>query len=222
MIIYKDKNYVICSKLPGVSSQISDKGPDMPELLSHEMGIPQNKIHPIHRLDVAVGGTMIYALGEASAARLCTLVSDRTMEKRYLAVIHGEPSEENAVMKDYLFKDSSKNKSFVVKRLRKGVKVASLEYEVLAVANTDTGKASLVRILLHTGRTHQIRVQFSHRKTPLYGDRRYGSGNDGCAVALWSNSIDFNSPFDGEGKHYSSLPDTDSFPWNLFDKKHYT
>ncbi len=190
----------------------------MPTAISAETGMPVCNIHPVHRLDNPVGGTMIYAPGKESAAKLSEMVAKGNMQKTYLAVVHGKPEEEKGVFKDLLFKDSSKNKSFVVKRMRKGVKEASLEYEVLDTVCFEDKEMTLVKILLHTGRTHQIRVQFSHRKMPLAGDRRYGSGKDDCSVALWSYAIGFDSPFDNARKEYSSVPDTTQFPWNLFDK----
>lgn len=217
MIIYQSPNYIICKKAVGVSSQKTDANSNMPSLISEAADIPVCNIHTIHRLDNPVGGTMVYALGKDSASKLSALVSDNKIQKTYLAVIHGKPEEKSGLMEDLLFKDSSKNKSFVVKRMRKGVKRALLEYEVLSTVQHDSNEMSLVKILLHTGRTHQIRVQFSHRKMPLLGDRRYGSGKDDCSVALWSHAIQFTSPFDGEVKNYSSLPDTKKFPWCLFD-----
>ena len=217
MIIFKTKNYIICKKTIGVSSQKTDGTKDMPSLLSESTGIPANSIYTIHRLDNLVGGTMVYALDKGSAAKLSTLVADGKMQKTYLAIIHGKPEEKSGFMEDLLFKDSSKNKSYVVKRIRKGVKRALLEYELIDTVQYDGKELSLVKILLHTGRTHQIRVQFSHRKLPLVGDRRYGSGKDDCPVALWSHELKFTSPFDSEDKTYSSLPDVEKFPWCLFD-----
>ena len=217
MIISENQNYIVCQKTVGISSQKTDGNNDMPSLIAENTDIPLNDIHPIHRLDNLVGGTMVYAVGKSSASILSGLVADNNMQKTYLAVIHGSPEEKSGFMEDLLFKDSSKNKSYVVKRMRKGVKRALLEYEVLDTVQYDSKEMSLVKILLHTGRTHQIRVQFSHRKLPLFGDRRYGSGKDDCSVALWSHKIEFTSPFDGEYKTYSSLPDTEKFPWCMFN-----
>lgn len=221
MIIFKNENYIICKKPVGISSQKTDGNNDVPTAISSEIGVAIDSIHPVHRLDKPVGGTMIYALGKISAAKISEMVAKGNIQKAYLAVIHGKPDEDKGVFKDLLFKDSSKNKSFVVKRMRRGVKEASLEYEVLATAFNSTEEMSLVKILLHTGRTHQIRVQFSHRKMPLAGDRRYGSGKDSCSVALWSYALGFVSPFDNTYKEFSSAPDTSQFPWNLFDESNY-
>ncbi len=217
MIIHNEQNYIICKKPVGVSSQKTNGKCDMPTIISQEINVSLDSIYPIHRLDNAVGGTMVYALTKQSAASLSKIVSEGNMQKTYLAIIHGKPEAEKGVLEDLLFKDSSKNKSYVVKRLRKGVKEASLEYELIDTVCYECKQMSLVKILLHTGRTHQIRVQFSHRKMPLVGDRRYGSGKDNCPVALWSHKISFDSPFDNTKRQYSSLPDAMQFPWNLFD-----
>ena len=216
-IIYQDENYIVCRKPVGVTSQKDDSKKDMTELISERIGIPADSVHPVHRLDTLVGGTMIYAVSKPGAAELGRLISQNLMTKQYLAVVHGCPEAQSGIFEDLLFKDTKRSKSFVVKRMRKGVKNAKLEYKVLGTANADSGVISLVKIKLHTGRTHQIRVQFSSRKMPLLGDRQYGSGKDGCPVALWSHSLDFVSPFDGQKVTYSTLPDSSEFPWNMFD-----
>lgn len=216
-IIYNDENYVVCEKPVGVSSQKSENTEDMLFLLAKKLNAEKEYIHPVHRLDVQVGGVMIYALGSKSAAKLSKLVAENRLKKYYLAAVHGVPPEEKGVFSDLLFKDSKTNKSYVVKKMRKGVKKAELEYEVLSTAEFCGEKISLVKILLHTGRTHQIRVQFAHRKMPLLGDRRYGSGKDKCNVALWSEKIEFLSPFDNKQKNYSLMPEKNVFPWSLFE-----
>ena len=111
-----------------------------------------------------------------------------------------------------LFKDSRKNKTFVVKRERKGVKEAVLRYEVVSESN----KHALVKVFLETGRSHQIRVQFASRKTPLTGDGKYGSRDNRCSVALWSHSLKFVHPFTKKEVCVSSLPDSETYPWNEF------
>jgi len=113
-----------------------------------------------------------------------------------------------------LFKDSAKNKSYVVKRMRKGVKEAELEYELLASNEI----SSLVRIRLKTGRSHQIRVQFSSRAMPLLGDVKYGSTEKGCNIALWSNRLCFRHPVSGVLLDFSAPP-PEEYPWNLFNSK---
>ena len=122
------------------------------------------------------------------------------MVKEYVALVHGTPPQ-SGDWEDFLFKDSRKNKVFVVKRERKGVKKARLEYTLL-----QSGDPSLVRIRLHTGRSHQIRVQFSSRGFPLVGDHKYGSRDEAAAPMLFSCKITF--PYQGEQKSFEQMP-----PW---------
>ena len=190
----------------------------MIELLAEELNIASEEVHPVHRLDTPVGGTMVYATTKEGARELGKLVSENRMQKQYLAVVCGKPEEDEGILCDLLFKDSFKNKSFVVKRMRKGVKKASLEYKTLATAEHEGNTYSLVSILLHTGRTHQIRVQFASRKMPLTGDRRYGSGKDGMPLGLWCRSLEFENPFKNKNTiYFETKPDTDAYPWKLFD-----
>ena len=184
-IIEQSENYVICIKPFGISSEH-----DMPKLLTEALG---GEIFCVHRLDNAVGGIMVFAKNRKTAALLSKQISDHTFEKKYLAVIEGKPSENSGEMRDLLFKDSFKNKSYVVKRMRKGVKEAVLNYNLLSEQNG----LSLVEISLVTGRTHQIRVQFASRKMPLVGDRRYGSKIPSDNICLWSHSLSF---YDNNGE----------------------
>lgn len=206
-ILFEDDDYIVCVKPVGVQSQ-NDRTEDMVRLLSAQTG---SDIYPVHRLDTVVGGTMVFAKNSRFAAELSGQITDKFFEKRYLAVLSGIPVKDSDTLKDLLFKDSSKNKTYVVKRERRGVKKASLEYEAIGKADGKT----LVRILLHTGRTHQIRVQFSSRKLPLVGDGKYGSRDNNCNVALWSETVSFI--VNGERREYSSCPDYKNYPWNLFN-----
>lgn len=205
-ILFENKDFVVCIKPVGICSQ-SEKAEDMVKLLRAQTG---SDIFPVHRLDTAVGGTMVFAKNSKTAALLSKQITDGTFKKKYLAVITGRPEEKSGVLKDLLFKDSSKNKTFVVRRERRGVKKASLEYETLMTAEG----LSLVSILLHTGRTHQIRVQFASRKMPLVGDGKYGSKDNRCTVALWSNEVSFI--YNSDNMTFLSEPDKATFPWNLF------
>ena len=186
----------------------------MPELLKNATGA--YKIDTVHRLDKAVGGLMVYSKNQIASSSLSKQIADRKMIKEYLAVVHGSLPEKSGEMCDYLFKDSSKCKSFVVKNERKGAKFAKLEYKLLGSADYKGEKFSLVKIRLCTGRTHQIRVQFSSRKMPLAGDRKYGSGNDGCDIVLWSHRLCFSHPKSGETLDFKRYPKADKFPWDLF------
>lgn len=205
-ILFENNDLVACVKPVGIASQ-NDKTEDMVKLLGAQLG---SEIYPVHRLDAAVGGTMVFAKNQKSAAKLSKLVADGGFRKRYIAVVSGKPEKDADVLEDLLFKDSSKNKSYVVRRERKGVKKAKLEYELVASVEN----MSLVRVLLHTGRSHQIRVQFSSRKMPLVGDGKYGSKDNRCNVALWSEEIAFT--WNSDKMHFVSKPDIAKFPWSLF------
>lgn len=205
-ILFINDDFLACVKPIGVPSQ-SDGAEDMVRLLSAQTG---GEIYPVHRLDTAVGGTMIFARNKKSAAYLSKEISEKRFVKKYYAVTEGLPDEKEGRLEDLLFKDKRKNKSFVVKRERKGVRRASLDYRVIDEAD---GKA-LVSVRLNTGRSHQIRVQFASRKLPLVGDGKYGSRDNGCDVALWSHSIEFK--FDNKTLLFESVPDTGDYPWNLF------
>ena len=209
-ILYEDEYIVAAVKPSGVLSQ-SGEGANMIDLLSQGRG----DIFPVHRLDKNVGGTMVFAKTKSASAAMSSMIQNNEIQKEYLAVVCGEPHEKNGVFEDLLFKDSSKNKSFVVKRMRKGVKKAVLEYETLQTVNNGEQILSLVKVKLHTGRTHQIRVQFSSRKMPLLGDGRYGGKCGKCDIALWSERLLFNHPVTGQTICLESEPPA-QYPWKLF------
>ena len=178
-ILYEDKYMLVCEKPVGVESQISNKNKaDMPTLLSQyrrERG-ENSYIGVVHRLDTATGGVMIYSKREDMTGKLSALVQSADYEKTYLAVAHGTPEETSGEMRDLLFHDKMKNKSFVCSKKRSGVKAAILNYRVLGTAEREDGDPiSLLEIKLITGRTHQIRVQLASRKMPLVGDGKYHS-----------------------------------------------
>ena len=186
-ILFDDKNIVVIVKPVGMDSEH-----EVPAALGGDL-------YPVHRLDKNVGGVMVYARTKAAAAALSKAIQDGTMVKEYVAMVHGTPPEIGD-WEDLLFKDSSKNKVFVVKKERKGVKKARLEYVRL-----NAGERSLVRIRLHTGRSHQIRVQFSSRGFPLVGDGKYGAKDQVTAPMLFSCRLTF--PLNGRLHTYSALPD---------------
>ena len=190
-ILYSDKNLIVCIKPVGLDSEA-----EVPAALKEMFG---GDIFPIHRLDKNVGGVMVYARTKQAAATLSKAVQEGSMVKEYVAVVHGTPPE-TGDWEDLLFKDSSKNKVFVVKKERKGVKKARLEFKTLR-----SGEESLIRIRLHTGRSHQIRVQFSSRGFPLVGDHKYGSRDEKKEPMLFSCRITF--PWKGETKQFEALPD---------------
>ncbi len=205
-ILFENTDFIVCVKPVGVPSQC-DGAEDMVKLLK---GQTDGEIYPVHRLDTAVGGTMIFAKNKKTAAYLSKEIAEKRFIKTYLAVTEGAPEEKDGQLEDLLFKDKRKNKSYVVKRERKGVRRASLDYKVIDEAD---GKA-LVMVTLNTGRSHQIRVQFASRKMPLTGDGKYGSRDNRCEIALWSYKIEIK--FDSREFLFKSFPDSDKYPWNLF------
>ena len=207
-ILYSDAHIAVCLKPVGVLSQ--DGGEDsMPQMLKKQL--QANEVFPIHRLDKAVGGVMVYALTPNAAAALSRAVQERTLEKTYFAVLHGFPEKDEGDLEDLLFHDKLKNKTYVVNRQRKGVKPAKLTYRVLETAQENC----LVQVYLHTGRTHQIRVQFASRKLPLVGDGRYGGKNASSALGLWSCALSFKHPVTGERMTFRHAP-PDILPWSRF------
>ena len=212
-ILFEDKDIVVCVKPAGVISQGTDGGRDMLAMLNEhfEQSGEKTKAYPVHRLDRETSGVMVYAKSSKSAASLSKQIEQNAVKKHYYAVVQGIPEEKSGVLKDLLFRDKQKNKTFVVKRERKGVRDASLEYEVMGEKNGN----SLLDILLHTGRTHQIRVQFASRKMPLYGDGKYGGGSG--KIALFAHTLEFSHPINGEKLVFTAKPDTAEYPWNEFD-----
>ena len=190
-ILYSDKDLAVCIKPIGLDSEH-----EVPEALCAALG---GEVFPIHRLDKNVGGVMVYARSKKAAAALSKAVQDGCLVKEYVALVHGTPPEDGD-WTDLLFKDSSKNKVFVVKKERKGVKKARLEFHRLT-----EGESSLVRIRLHTGRSHQIRVQFSSRGFPLLGDHKYGARDEHTAPMLFSCCLTF--PLNGKSHRFEALPD---------------
>jgi len=190
-ILYSDKHIAVCVKPVGLDSE-----GDVPAALKEQLG---GEIFPIHRLDKNVSGVMVFARTKQSAASLSKAVQEGTMVKEYVAMVHGTPPEEGD-WEDLLWKDSRKNKVFVVKRQRGGVKKARLEFKRLSA-----GETSLVRVQLHTGRSHQIRVQFSSRGFPLVGDHKYGSRDEKTEPMLFSCRIRF--PYRGETAVFEKFPE---------------
>ena len=189
-ILYSDKHLAVCVKPVGLDSEA-----EVPGALKDALG---GEVFPIHRLDKNVGGVMVYARTKQAAAALSKAIQEGTMVKEYVAMVHGTPPE-TGDWEDFLFKDSRKNKVFAVKKERKGVKYARLEYTRLT-----EGEESLVRIRLHTGRSHQIRVQFSSRGYPLVGDHKYGSRAERTEPMLFSCRITF--PWQGKKQVFEAYP----------------
>lgn len=190
-ILYFDRQIIVCIKPVGMDSESQ-----VPDALKKQFG---GEIFAVHRLDLNVGGVMVYARTKQSAAALSKTIQEGNMVKEYVAMVHGTP-DESGDWEDLLWKDSKKNKVFVVKRIRGGVKKARLEYQRLTQGDT-----SLVHIRLHTGRSHQIRVQFSSRGYPLVGDHKYGSKDIKTEPMLYSCKITF--PYKGKEISFESTPE---------------
>ena len=190
-ILHLDRDMAVCIKPVGLDSEIQ-----VPEALKAQLG---GEIYPVHRLDQNVGGVMVYARNKKAAADFSRAIQEVAMVKEYLATVHGTPPE-SGDWEDLLWKDSRKYKVFVVKRQRAGVNKARLEFRRFS-----QGETSLVRIRLHTGRSHQIRVQFSSRGCPLVGDHKYGARDAQKTPMLWSCCLEF--PWKGQVRRFESLPD---------------
>lgn len=216
-ILYEDRYITVCTKDVGVLSEEDGNKLSMPRLLKERYATEYNcDIYTVHRLDKNVGGVMLFARTPKAASILTSAVRERDFLKEYLAVVYGVPSEKEGELFDLLLHDASKNKTYTVKRMRKGVREASLHYEVISTVSYEGAELSLLKIILHTGRTHQIRVQFASRKMPLVGDGRYGSGDGKDTPALWSHRLSFAHPKTGDTIDLSAPP-PDIFPFDLFD-----
>lgn len=218
-IIYEDNHLLVVEKPVNISSQEDETGDqDMLTLLKEDLKQRYNKpgnvfLGLVHRLDRPVGGTMVFAKTSKAASRLSEQIRSRGFKKFYFAVVHGTFSHKSGTLHDYLLKDSRSNIVKVVSSSDNGAKEAVLEYEVLK----DADNFSLVKIELHTGRPHQIRVQFSNIGHPLFGDQKYGArlNKPGQQIALWSAKIILEHPTQKEIMTFKSSPPF-AFPWNLF------
>jgi len=208
-VLFEDRHLIVCQKPVGLSSE-----EEMCTLLQTQCGA--KRVFCVHRLDKAVSGVMVYAKDGKTAAALSEAVGSRSVTKEYLAVVQGVPTEPCGVLKDLLFHDSAMNKTYVVERMRRGVKEAELEYALLQTDDTPEGQLSLLRVRLRTGRSHQIRVQFASRKLPLAGDAKYGSSIRNCSIALLAHRLAFPHPVTGAEMAYA-VPMPESTPWTHFD-----
>lgn len=212
-ILYEDAHLVLCCKPVNWLSEDDGSGKCMPRWLQqyyHDRGC-NDYIATVHRLDKVTGGVMVFSRRREVTGKLTALVAEHRITKEYLAVLRGHPEKQEDTLTDLLFRDAAHNKSYVVKRMRKGVREARLSYREIS----RTEELSLVRVRLHTGRTHQIRVQFSSRQLPLLGDIRYGSKDPDCSAALWSYRLAFTHPVTKKAVDVL-LPPPAQYPWNLF------
>lgn len=208
-ILYQDRDLAVCVKPSGIVSE----GEGLPALLKEQLG---GEFFCVHRLDRETAGLMVVARNGRSAAKLSEAFAGRSTEKEYLAAAEGAPEEKSGTMRDLLYHDAARNKTFVVQRERHGVREAALSWECLETVEDLQNSLSLFRVRLETGRSHQIRVQFAHRHMPLAGDRRYGSGIREKNLALWSCRISFPHPADGCIRTFSLMPPAEGI-WGRFD-----
>jgi len=209
-ILYLDKRVVVCVKPAGILSTDEEGG--LPSLIRAELGDQRACVRTVHRLDQVVGGLMVLARSVKAASILSSQVENRTFEKEYLAVVRGILDQKNGDMVDLLGRDKKLRRTYVAEAPGKDIAEARLSYKVLS----EKDGLSLVKIHLHTGRTHQIRAQFSSRSLPLVGDKKYGSEDDQTPIALFSCTLGFAHPESGEAMRFTHLP-PDIYPWNLFD-----
>lgn len=205
-LIYQDNSIVVCVKPARVLS--TDEPGGVPELVRQELGDPKADVRTVHRLDRVVSGLMVLARNAQAASELSRQIREDQFEKEYLAVVHGAPESDSGRFCDLLLRDKARRMTFVTGEMAKGVQPAALKYQVL---NRNNGM-SRVRIQLETGRTHQIRVQFSSRDLPLVGERKYAVLDDPCEIALWSYRLAFIHPATGEKMEFTLEPPA-VYPW---------
>ena len=207
-IIAIDNKIIVAVKPRGVLS--TDEPGGMPELLRRALGDETAPIYTVHRLDAAVGGLMVYARTRHAASDLGKAIRAGRFHKEYLAVVRGRPDPTVDTLTDWLRRDPARRRTLVADGPGGDAREAKLHYAVIGEAEG----LSLVWIELLTGRTHQIRCQFSSRGLPLWGDRKYGLADDAGPIALWSCALAFNHPAGGEALHFSVEP-PEEYPWTL-------
>ena len=207
-ILYLDEDVIVCIKPARILS--TDEPGGLPDLLREALGDPKGDIRTVHRLDRVVSGVMVLARNAKAASELSRQIRENEFEKEYLAVIHGQPEKDDGTLRDFLYRDKARRMTMVAAEPAKGVQEAVLDYHVME----RTERMSRVKIRLHTGRTHQIRVQFSSRGMPLVGERKYFTLEDPCEIALWSHRISFRHPKTGKQMTFSKEP-PEIYPWIL-------
>ena len=203
-VIYEDNHIIVVEKIPNVPSQ-SDKTGDIDMLTMVKQYIKEKYNKPgnvylglVHRLDRPVGGIMIFAKTSKAASRLSDQVREKVFKKKYLAVVDGKIENKSGTLEDYLYKDERNNISKVVNKGKKNAKFAKLEVKNL----------SLVKVNLHTGRHHQIRVQLSNFGHSIFGDQKYGTRGQGKQIALWAYELTINHPITKEEITFKDLPES--------------
>lgn len=207
-ILYMDDDILICVKPARVLS--TDEPGGLPDLLREALHDPKADIRTVHRLDRVVSGVMVLARNASAASELSRQIREGAFTKEYLAVVHGCPEGESGTLCDLLYRDKARRMTMVAREPGKGVQEAVLDYEVVCKAQG----LSRIRIQLHTGRTHQIRVQFANRGMPLVGERKYAVLEDECEIALWSYKIGFTHPTTGKQMEFTKEP-PETYPWTV-------
>ena len=205
-LIYHDEDVLVCVKPAGILS--TDEPGGVPELARQALGDPKADVRTVHRLDAVVSGLMVLARNAAAASELSRQIREQSFGKEYLAVVHSRPECDTGTYVDLLLRDKRERKTYVVAEGAKGVQEAILDYQVMS----SNGDLTRVAIQLRTGRTHQIRCQFSSRGLPLVGDRKYSLNDDGCSIALWSHKIAFDHPKTGKRMEFQLAP-PEIYPW---------
>ena len=221
-VIFEDNHIIVVKKQPNIPSQ-SDKTEDMDMLTIVKEYIKEKYKKPgnvylglVHRLDRPVGGVMIFAKTSKAASRLSEQVREKTFRKKYLAVVDGKFEEKNGTLEDYLYKDERNNISKVVNKDKKNAKFAKLDYEVLTY--NEVKNLSLVKVNLHTGRHHQIRVQLAHAGHSIFGDQKYGTRGQGKQISLWAYELTIKHPITKEEMTFKSLPESNG-TWCILKNK---
>ena len=209
-LLYRDDRVLVCVKPAGVLS--TDEPGGMPSLLRAAIGGDAAVVKSVHRLDRAVGGVMVYAASKRAAADLSRQIAEGAFRKEYRAVVRGAPEAESLTMRDWLLRDRAARMTRVVPADTPGAQEAVLDCRVLGTA----GALSCLAVTLHTGRTHQIRCQLSHRGLPIVGDRRYGAPDAAEHIALWSCAVGFFHPRTGQRMEFA-CPPPEIWPWTEFD-----
>ena len=211
-IIYEDNHIIVVEKTPNIPSQ-SDKTGDIDMLTIVKQYIKEKYNKPgnvylglVHRLDRPVGGIMIFAKTSKAAGRLSEQVRNKIFRKKYLTVVDGKIEKRSGNLEDYLYKDERKNMSKVVNKDKKNAKLAKLDYEVITY--NELKNLSLLKINLHTGRHHQIRVQLSHFGHSIFGDQKYGTRGQGKQIALWAYELTIEHPITKAEMTFKDLPES--------------
>lgn len=221
-IIYEDNHLLVVEKPPSLIVQEDRSGDaDLLTLLKQDIKVRYKKpgnvfLGLVHRLDRPVGGVMVFAKTSKAASRLSNSIRLQDFHRTYLAVVRGVPKERSGRLEHYLYKDKKRNIVRVVSPKEKQAKKAILDFEVLDT----TDELSLLSVTLHTGRSHQIRVQLATHGFPLYGDQKYGRhvNRPGQQIALWAHTLAFPHPTTKELKTFQSYPNRERFPWDLWDR----